>query len=319
MQIEGGLMKMKNNDYFDKVIESVIDDSVSNMEISRDIFSEAWDKSEKKIRRSKYYYIQNIKKTALVSACCVTIVFGGLFSFSPGVRVAAQEVLKTIFYPDKSGNVVEKSQDTEIPVYGPSIPITDENKSDIEKRFGFKINLPDKFGEYTYAEEEGEIKMPAAGIRADNVKYKDVDSIAKKLMKAVYEDKYFKELSKKYKLTGNVNSKYIDNQGHEFTLTLMKENSDSKNYDEDIEQELTIHDIPCKITKVQQPKYNMKEIEKGITRTDMESKPVDTIINYNLNWKYDGVEYYVSVGKDLSNLDEVKQFTEEYINVLMEK
>jgi len=63
----------------------------------------------------------------------------------------------------------------------------------------------------------------------------------------------------------------------------------------------------------------MKEIEKGISRTDMESKPVDTIINYNLNWKYDGVEYYVSVGKDLSNLDKVKQFTEEYINILIEK
>jgi len=215
---------MKNNDYFDKVIISAIDDSVFNIEVSRDIFNEAWNKREKKMTRSKYYYMKNIKKTALVSACCVLIVFGGLFSFSSGVRVAAQEVLKTIFYPDKTGNIVEKSQDTEIPVYGPSIPITDENKSDIEKRFGFKINLPDKFGEYTYAKEEGEVKMPDARIRADNVKYKDVDSIAQKLMKAVYEDKYFKELSKKYKLIGNVDSKYIDNQGNEFVLTLMKEN-----------------------------------------------------------------------------------------------
>lgn len=310
---------MKNNDYFDKVIRSAIDDSVFNIEVSRDIFNEAWNKREKKMTRSKYYYMKNIKKTALVSACCVLIVFGGLFSFSPEVRVAAQEVLKTIFYPDKAGNIVEKSQDTEIPVYGPSIPITDENKSDIEKRIGFKINLPDKFGEYTYAKEEDEVKMPDARIRADNVKYKDVDSIAKKLMKAVYEDKYFKELSKKYKLTGNVDSKYVDNQGNEFVLTLMKENDDLKNYKEDIEQELKIHDISCKVTKVIHPKYNMKEIEKGISRTDMESKPVDTIINYNLNWKYDGVEYYVSVGKDLSNLDKVKQFTEEYINILIEK
>jgi hypothetical protein len=312
-------MKMKNKDYFDKVIESVIDDSVSNIEVSRDIFNEAWNKREKEMSKSKYFYIQNVKKVALVSACCILIVFGGLFSFSPGVRVAAQEVLKTIFYPDKAGNVVEKSQDTEIPVYGPSIPITDENKTDIEKRFGFKFDLPEKFGQYAYAKEDDEVKMPDASIRVENVKYKDVDSIVQKLIKAVYEDKYFKELSKKYKLTGNVDSKYIDNQGHEFVLTLVKENDDPKNYDENIEQEITIHDIACKITKVTQPKYNMKEIEKGISRTDMESKPVDTIINYNLNWKYDGVEYYVSVGKDLSNLDEVKQFAEEYINILMEK
>lgn len=310
---------MNDKDYWDKVIKSAIDDSILNVKASRDIFNEAWNEKEKEMSKRKYFNMRYIKKVVLVPACCAAFALVGMFTVSPGGRATAQEVLKTIFYPDKSGNLVEESQDTEIPVYGPSIPVTDENKSDIEKRFGFEINLPDKFGEYTYAKEENEVKMPDAGIRADNVKYKDVDSIAKKLMKAVYEDKYFKELSKKYKLTGNVNSKYMDNQGHEFVVTLMKENSDSKNYDEHIEQELAIHDISCKITKVQQPKYNMKEIENGITRTDMESKPVDTIVSYNLNWKYDGVEYYVSVGKDLSNLDEVKQFAEEYINVLMEK
>lgn len=309
---------MKDKDYFDNVLKSVIDDSDFNVETSRDIFNEAWSKMEKETSKRKYFNIQNMKKIVLVPTCCVALVLGGVFTFSPGARAAAQEVLKTIFYPDKSGNIVEKSEDTEIPVDGPSIPMTDENKSDIERRFGFKVNLPEKFGEYTYLKEDDEVRMPYAGIRVDNVKYKDIDGIANKLVKAVYEDKYFKELSKKYKLTGYVNSKYIDDQGHQLVLTLMKENEDPKNYNEDIEQEITINHITCKVTKVMQPEYNMKEIEKGVTRTDMESKPVDTITNYILNWKYDGVEYYISIGKDLSNIDVVKQFATEYIKILKE-
>ncbi|BCZ44277.1 hypothetical protein psyc5s11_03440 [Clostridium gelidum] len=310
---------MKDKDYFDNVLKSVIDDSDFNIETSRDIFNEAWNKREKEMSKRKYFNIQNMKKIVLVPTCCVALVLGGVFTFSPGARAAAQEVLKTIFYPDKSGNIVEKSEDTEIPVYGPSIPVTDENKSDIERRFGFKINLPEKIGEYTYLKEDDEVGMPYARIKVDNVKYKDMDSIVNKLIKALHEDKAFNQLSKEYKLTGCADSKYMNEQGHQLVLTLMKENEDSKNYNEDIEQEITINDITCKVTKVMQPKYNMKEIEKGVTRTNMESKPVDTITNYILSWKYDGVEYYISIGKDLSNIDVVKQFATEYIKTLKEK
>lgn len=310
---------MRNKGYLDNMIKSAIDNSIYDVEPSRDIFNEAWNNKNKKMSKRKYFNIQNIRKTVLVPACCAALVIVGVFTFSPGARAAAEEVLKTIFYPDKYGNVVEKSEETVVPVYGPSIPMTDENRSDIERRLDFKVNLPEKFGEYTYLIKDDEVKMPNARIRADNVKYKDIDSIIPKLIKSMYDDKSFKELSKKYKLTVNVDSKYMDNQGHQFVLTLMKENEDSKNYSEDIQQKITIDDITCKIIKVTQPKYNMKEIEEGASRTDMESKPVDTIINYNMNWKYDGVEYYISIGEDPSHIDLIKQFATEYIKVLKEK
>lgn len=310
---------MRNKDNLDNAIRSAIDDSFSDIEPSRDIFNDAWNKKEKEMSKRKYFNIQHIKKAALVPACCVMLSLLGVVTFSPGARAAAEEVLKTIFYPDKSGNVVEKSQDTEIPVYGAPIPMTDENKSDIEGRFGFKVNLPEKFGEYTYLVDGDEVRVPYAKIRADNVKYKDMHSIANKLIRAVYEDNSFKELSKKYKLSGYVDSKYVDNQGHQFTLTLMKENEDSKNSNENVEKEMNIDNITCTLTKVTQPKYDMKETKEGYTVTDMESKPVDTIVNYIINWKYDGVEYYLSIGEDLSNIDAAKQFATEYIKILKQK
>ena len=108
---------MKDKDYFDNVLKSVIDDSVSNIETSRDIFNEAWNKKEKEMSKRKYFNMQYMKKAVLVPACCAALALVGVFTFSPGARVAAQEVLKTIFVPDKSGNIVEKSEDTEIPVY----------------------------------------------------------------------------------------------------------------------------------------------------------------------------------------------------------
>lgn len=297
------------------------EEEINKMEVSDIEKAKVKKYLKKSIKKNKKWRKKNlnIKKLALVPACCAALVLCGVFTFLPGARVAAEQVLKTIFYPDKSGNIVEKSEDTEIPMYGGYIPITEENKSDIERKFGININLPEEFGEYTYLKKDDKTITPHARIKADNVKYKDIDSVLNKLTKAVYDDKVFKELSKKYKLTGYVDSKYIDNQGNQFTLSFMKKNEELKDDNEDIEQELIIDDITCKITKVTQPKYNMKEIEKGVSRTDMESKPVENIINYILNWKYDGVEYYISIGNDLSNIDAVKQFAADYIKVLEQK
>ena len=102
---------MKDKDYFDNVLKSVIDDSVSNIEASRDIFNEAWNKKEREMSKRKYFNMQFMKKVALIPACCAVLTLGGVFTFSPGAKVAAQEVFKTIFLPDKSGDIVEKSED----------------------------------------------------------------------------------------------------------------------------------------------------------------------------------------------------------------
>ncbi|WP_459479970.1 hypothetical protein [Clostridium saccharoperbutylacetonicum] len=307
---------MRNNDNLDNVIKSAIDDNIAYIEPSRDIFNEAWNKKEKEMCKREKFNIKHMKKVALVPACLITLSILGVFTFSPGARVAAEEILKTIFYPDKYGNVVEKSQETKVPVYSSPIPIDDENKSDIERRFGFNFNLPEKFGKYIYSKENDEVRMPYARIRVENVKYKDMDSIIHELIKALHEDKAYKELSKKYELTGNVDSKYTDGQGNEFWLTLMKENEASKDDNENIEQEITIDKIVCKIIKESQPEYNMKEVGNGVSRTDMESKPVDMVTKYNMEWEYDGVKYYIYVGKDLSKINEIKEFVSEYIKVL---
>jgi hypothetical protein len=35
-----------------------------------------------------------------------------------------------------------------------------------------------------------------------------------------------------------------------------------------------------------------------------------------MEWEYDGVKYYIYVGKDLSKINEIKEFVSEYIKVL---
>ena len=48
---------MKDKDYFDTVLKSVIEDSTSDIEASRDIFNEAWNDKEKNMSKRKYFNI----------------------------------------------------------------------------------------------------------------------------------------------------------------------------------------------------------------------------------------------------------------------
>ena len=51
----------------------------------------------------------------------------------------------------------------------------------------------------------------------------------------------------------------------------------------------------------------------------MESKPIDTITKYIMNWNYDGVNIIYLLEKILSDIDAAKQFATEYIKILKEK
>ena len=219
---------MNGKDYLDNVIKSVIDDSGSNIKASRDIFSEAWNEKEKEMSKRKYLNMKYMKKVVLVPACCAAFALVGVFTFSPGARVAAQEVLRTIFVPDKSGNIVEKSDDTTVPVaFGP-VKITDKNKETIERSIGFKFNLPEKIGDYSYEKIGDFVFAPSAVIIADDVKYKDSDKVMEKLNKALDDEKVFEELEKDYKLSKSVSASYEDNQGHKFQVIPRKDNGKKK-------------------------------------------------------------------------------------------
>lgn len=310
---------MKDKDYFDNVLKSVIDDSISNIEVSRDIFSEAWNKKEKEVSKRKYFSVQYMKKAVLIPVCCAALSFVGVFTISPGARAAAQEILRTIFILDKSGNIVEKSEETKIPVFLGPVFITDENKKDMERRLDFKVNLPEEIGSYSYEKIDNYVYRPGVIIMAEDVKYKDSDDVLDKLTKSIDDDKSFEELNKDYVLTRGVVSRYVDNQGHKFQLTLFKEDGNSKSHYKDDQKEVNIDDIKCKISQGQKVNYNVKEDEAGDGVTDMENKPISTDERYDMRWNYNGVNYSLYIGKNSSDVDAAIEFATEYINILKQK
>lgn len=304
---------MKEKDYLDNVIKAVIDDSGSNIKASRDIFSQAWN--EKEVSKRKDFSIKYIKKVALVPAFCAVLVLSGAFTFSSGVRAAAQEAWKTIFLLDKSGKIEEKSENTEIVLSFGSAPITNENKGEMERRLGFKVNLPEKIGDYRLGSH---LYGPGVNIVASGVKYNDQEKIQNKLKSAIDDDKVFDELEKDYKMSREVYSIYVDSKGHEFQMYLSKDSGKNlKDYGDAI-KELNVNNIECVIIKSHSANYNVKENAYGFA-TDMEHKPISIEERYDMFWKYDGVIYYLDIGRKSSDIDPAIEFAKKYIKILKQK
>jgi hypothetical protein len=307
---------MKDKDYFDTVLKSVIEDSTSDIEASRDVFNEAWNKQEKNMSKRKYSNMRYIRKVVLVPACFISLVFIGTFTFSPGARAAAQEALKTIFLLDKSGHIEEKSEDTEIVLDVGPAPITNENKGDMERRLGFKVNLPEKIGDYRLGSH---LYGPGVNIVARGVKYNEQDKILDKLKKGMQDDKIFEELKKDYNMSREVTSIYLDNQGHEFNMYISKDIGEPLKDDRPVIKELNINDTECIILQSNSANYNVKENADGVAMTDMEHKPISTEERYDMYWKYDGVSYYLNIGKKASDIDAATEFAKDYIKILKQE
>lgn len=311
---------MLNKDYLDNAIKSVINDSASNIEISRDIFNEAWSNKEIGMSKRKHFNIQNIRKAVLVPVCCVALALVGVFTFSSGARVAAQEAFKTIFLPDKSGRIVEKSEDTEIPVTVGPEQITDQNREAMEKRVGFKFNLPKKIGDYLYKKSGDYVFSPHIAVTAGGVKYKDSAEVLDRLQKALNDDEAYEELEKNYKLTSIVSASYEDSKGHKFQLVPIKDNGKPRKYDDnEIVKEVDIDGIKCTITQDIKFNYNSKKDENGNEVTDLEHKPESSEVRYDMWWSYDGVKYAINIGENSSDIDAAIEFAANYIKILKQK
>ncbi|NFH90963.1 hypothetical protein FDA33_12255 [Clostridium botulinum] len=299
---------MNKNNKLDSLIKSAIDDSANDIKASRDIFNDAWNKKEQGVTNISYFKIKNIKRAALITACCAAFSIVGVFTISPEVRAAAQEVFRTIFIPDESGNIVERSEDEIIEQHNiGGVAITDSNKNEMEKSFGFAFNFPEKIGEYS---NEGLI-TPRAGISIYDIKYKDIQDMKDKFMKAIDDDKTFEEL-KDYNMKRYVHSLYVDNQGHEFLISISKYNPNSKM---NLVKEVNINNIKCRVVEKLCPEYN-KKINGNYMEGNMTKEPTSVDKNYYIKWNYDDIEYSIYIGENSPDFDAAIQFTEDYIKIL---
>ncbi|SFB02270.1 hypothetical protein [Clostridium frigidicarnis] len=304
---------MKENDCFDNVLKSSINDSASNVKASRDIFNEAWNKKEQEVSNRNYFHMQHMKKAALIAACCAIFFLGGAFALFPDVKTVAQGALKTFFVLDKSGNVVEKSEDENVPAVAYGEPIVDENRNEMEKRFGFTINVPEKVGEYSIRKVDNRSTCIIGITTAFDVKYEDVDSITDKLGKAMKDDTAFEEL-KDYNVTRTISLPYVDNEGHKFNIYLSKYSGKIRN---DVYKEINIEDIKCSLLKGTQAKYDKKRINDSVSETDITKKPSIEEVN-SICWNCKDVEYVMHIGEE-SQTDAAIEFAKEYIKVLKQQ
>ncbi len=304
---------MNKNNKLDSLIKSAMDDSANNIKASKDIFNDAWNKKEQGVTNMSYFKIKNIKRAALITAYCAAFSIVGVFTISPEVRAAAQEVFRTIFIPDESGNIVERSEEEIIENHNiGGVMITDSNKTDMEKRFGFTFNFPEKIGEYLTEKHEGRSIPPIAGITIYDIKYKDTQDLNNRFMKAIDDDKTFEEL-KDYNMERYVcSSSYVDNQGHKFWIYLSKYSSNSKM---NLVKEVSIDNIKCRILERTDAEYDIK-ISDDSWRDDMTKKPTSVDKNYYIEWNYDGVRYCLYIGNYSSHADAAIQFAEDYIKIL---
>ncbi|WP_261776601.1 hypothetical protein [Clostridium botulinum] len=186
--------------------------------------------------------------------------------------------------------------------------ITDSNKNEMEKSFGFAFNFPEKIGEYS---NEGLI-TPRAGISIYDIKYKDIQDMKDKFMKAIDDDKTFEEL-KDYNMERYVcSSSYVDNQGHEFDIYLSKYSPNSKM---NLVKEVNIDNIKCRVVEKLCPEYN-KKINGNYMEGDMTKEPTSVDKDYYIKWSYDDIEYSIYIGNDSSHVDAAIQFAQDYIKIL---
>ncbi|NFT05485.1 hypothetical protein FDF26_00045 [Clostridium botulinum] len=304
---------MNKNNKLDSLIKSAMDDSANNIKASKDIFNDAWNKKEQGLTNMSYFKIKNIKRAALITACCAAFSIVGVFTISPEVRAAAQEVFRTIFITDESGNIVERSEDEIIEQHNiGGVMITDSNKNEMERSFGFTFNLPKKIGEYSTENFKNYFIPPIAGISVYDIKYSDLQDMKDKFMKAIDDDKTFEEL-KDYNMERYVcSSSYVDNQGHEFDIYLSKYSPNSKM---NLVKEVNIDNIKCRVVEKLCPEYN-KKINGNYMEGDMTKEPTSVDKDYYIKWNYDDIEYSIYIGEDSPDVDAAIQFAEDYIKIL---
>ncbi|WP_241395527.1 hypothetical protein [Clostridium beijerinckii] len=220
--------------------------------------------------------------------------------------------MKTIFLLDKSGNIIEKSEDEAVDdVTVGGFEITDKNKNEIEGKFGFEFNFPKKVGNFSITEIAGYPVSPVAMMTVKDLKYKDEENSLDKFRKAVGDDQIFNELSKDYKIIRNICESYEDSEKHKFFIYLSKFSEDSEM---NSVKETTIDNIKCRVLEENRAKYERSENGDDVTK-----KPISVNKIYYMVWDYNGVSYRIYIGENSADIDVATQFAKDYIKILKQE
>ena len=298
---------MKDN--FDKCIKDSLNEKLSGINCSEDIFNKAWNKNINLNEKEKYIMKKDIKKYVAAAALSI-VVLGSCLSLSPSARAA----VKTFFGLDDSGQIVEKS-DEDITYVNSSINLTDENKKTIEELLGFEIKQPDNIGIYTKASEH-----PVPGLSVKNVKYKDEKKVLDEIQNSTDYKSTVDRLKKNYKVNATLLEMYmLSNDDNNFQVFSVGKSRVP--YGGTIDKSLKIDDIDCNILSLQVPDYKRNEIKDDsgkITGSvdDDTIKPDKVIVHKSISFSYNGINYIICSDDASQVNDDTIKFATEYIKYL---
>jgi hypothetical protein len=286
--------------------------NISNYYIkpSRDIFEEAWLKRDDKVKNKILFRMKNKIKIAAITVCIMAFCFSALLIIVPDSRTFAVNTIKSIFVLEKVDNnykVVEKADNVPLDYVNiGGINVDKYNKKLVEKRLGFSFYLPEKIGQT--------IKLnflPQLGIVAYKIKVGDIAVSTDKLMKAVKNDTIFKELTNS-KVKFYIGGIYSDLKHNTYYLSISKDN---REINKTIISVRTIENVKCKVAEVQLAVYPTIRNGRYIS-DDLSKKPIKTIKARYLLWNFKGINYKVTSPQENLKLENLSNFSKEYIKLL---
>ncbi|KNY29889.1 hypothetical protein [Pseudobacteroides cellulosolvens] len=135
------------------------------------------DAARKQERKGAVKNMRFSVRIAVTAICSVVIAFTGMMAFSEDVRIAASNIVQTIFSLDKEGDsykIVEKDSTEEMTIlnFG-GIHIEEFARDQLINKLGFEPFVPEKLGEFKKV--EAEIGMSLNGKSSDLLQLSNSD------------------------------------------------------------------------------------------------------------------------------------------------
>lgn len=254
-----------------------------------------------------------VRKWIAVSLAVTLVIGGVMFTLSPNVRAATQDIInniKTVFIIDKSQGghkIIEKT--TEDSTFLPSVRKT-TTLSDIElaNKMGFNINFPKTL----YMEYQLFDKAEAIGINK-KVNLEVKEQLQSDMLKAIYDETAFSSLSQ-YDPFRFIFSTY-NKEGSTIFITICSSEGPAPVEYENAGTviETSVGETKANWIEVAFPDYKYI-INNGVIESDLYTKPNGVSTSHILTWDYNGVRYVIgTVNQFELTMEETVKIAESFM------
>ncbi len=231
----------------------------------------------------------NLAKISIAAVLIFILSSGLIFIVSPGTRVIAMEIIKTVFVVDKNNNIVEKKAEDIVlqPAVCDGTNLSDE---ELSEKIGITVNFPK-----TLCEEFSMVnKLESVGVLSP-INYNLWNSLKNDIRQSIHNEEIFKGLQK-YKPYRSACGIYKNGSGIAFGISVS--NKDITQFDRSLEivnshEEINIGNTQAVWDDISYPDY---------TEGDMTKKPSGLNSVTALTFYFKGTTYMITSIYDSRNL-----------------